>query len=68
MQVRPSRDWFETVWNGLKRFETVSGYYVVSSGKRFETVSDYLLNSHSQKLFETIWNYLKLLAIFARVN
>ena len=39
---------------GLKRFETVSDYYLASSGKRFETVSDYLLISHSQKLFETI--------------
>ena len=54
---------------GLKRFETVSDYYLASSGKRFETVSDYLLISHSQKLFETIWNYLKLFeTVFARVN
>jgi hypothetical protein len=64
MQVRPSRYWIETVWNGfgllqylvssMKRFETVSDYYLASSGKRVETVSDYLLISHSQKLIETI--------------
>ena len=42
---------------GLKRFETVSDYYLASSGKRFETASDYLLISHSQKLFETICSF-----------
>ena len=38
MQVRPSRYWIETVWNGFGLLQ-----YLVSSMKRFETISDYIV-------------------------